>query len=112
MQSLASLEELQAFEACDAAVRVLQVSATWCQRCKTLRSELERALDGAEVALGRIVIDEVEGAEEALEVESMPRVDILGKNRVQLSGSNCILEKVLSEVALARPPVLVLDEDF
>ena len=113
MQEIATLEELHAFEACNVAVRVLQVSASWCKRCGTLREELAGAFDGAEgVALGRIVIDEVEGAEEALDVGSMPRVDILGKHRVQLSGSNCVLGTVLAEVARARPPVLILDEDF
>lgn len=103
-------------------VKILQVTAPWCAKCVTLKQQINEGLRAEFDDLRWMVVDleEVDGVSELLEVNAMPRIDVVGSKtsreephpRVTLAGHGCTAEAVSGAVRLLHPPKLVLDEDF
>ena len=98
-------------------VKIVHATATWCKACSRIKKEVGAQL-AEDVTWATISVQDVEGAQEAMNIDSMPRVDVVnGRGDVtSFSGFNCKTENILAAVSRAKEagktPELVLDAEF
>jgi len=114
--AVTSVEMLEGIHAMT-GVKVVHATATWCKACGRIKREVGAQL-AVDVTWAAVSVQDVEGAQEAMNIDSMPRVDVIDArgNVTTFSGFDCKTENILAAVARAQEagavPQLVLDADF
>jgi hypothetical protein len=114
--AVTSVEMLEGIHAMT-GVKVVHATATWCKACGRIKREVGAQL-AVDVTWATVSVQDVEGAQEAMNIDSMPRVDVIDArgNVTTFSGFDCKTEDIFAAVARAREagavPQLVLDADF
>lgn len=110
--AIKSVEQLQGIHRMD-CIKVIHATTTSCKACGRLKREVGPELD-AGVCWAVVSMQDVEGAQEEMGVDTLPRIDVVSASGAvtSLAGFDCTREAVLEAVKHAKDRVLVLDADF